>query len=326
MARNPCPCWISRGWSGSASRGLDAVLRGLQSRCTATPRAWPARAPASAGLRPPRRHPAGVGLTLTPSGVRRSTSDATWCEARIGWTSRRCRCDRGESSVEQPISWRRGLAVGVRSTSDARVAVMAIINRTPDSFYDKGATFRMAAQWGGALPDRGGPTGSMSVGLRARGPAPVDRRGARPGVAGRARARRSDVVSPSTPPSRRRGAALAAGASVVNDSSGLGPAGGRRGRRDRRGGRDTHRRAARVRRAAPATPMWSPRSGRFLRERDGSRRTAASHSSAWSSTPATTSTRTPSTRSSSLVGSGELGRSAPPLLVALSNKDFVGEP
>ena len=28
---------------------------------------------------------------------------------------------------------------------DGRVAVMAIVNRTPDSFYDRGATYELAA-------------------------------------------------------------------------------------------------------------------------------------------------------------------------------------
>jgi dihydropteroate synthase len=107
-----------------------------------------------------------------------------------------------------------------------RVAVMAVVNRTPDSFYDQGETFALdraveaavrAAELGADWIDIGGvPFG--------RGPAvstqeEIDR--VAPVVAAIAAA--SDVVvSVDTNRADVARAAIAAGAAVVNDTSGLG--------------------------------------------------------------------------------------------------------
>lgn len=109
---------------------------------------------------------------------------------------------------------------------DRQVAVMAVVNRTPDSFYDRGATFALdraveaalrAAELGADWVDIGGvPFG--------RGPAvstreEIDR--VAPVVA--AIASRSDVViSVDTNNAEVAREAIEAGASVVNDTSGLG--------------------------------------------------------------------------------------------------------
>ncbi|SMH39678.1 dihydropteroate synthase [Rathayibacter oskolensis] len=108
---------------------------------------------------------------------------------------------------------------------DRQVAVMAVVNRTPDSFYDRGSTFALdravaasvaAAELGADWVDIGGvPFG--------RGPAvslqeEIDR--VVPVVAGIHE--RSDVViSVDTTRAEVARASIAEGASVVNDTSGL---------------------------------------------------------------------------------------------------------
>ncbi|WP_420893266.1 dihydropteroate synthase [Rathayibacter rathayi] len=108
---------------------------------------------------------------------------------------------------------------------ERQVAVMAVVNRTPDSFYDKGSTFALdsaiqaavrAAESGADWVDIGGvPFG--------RGPAvslqeELDR--VIPVVAGIAE--RSDVVvSVDTTRAEVARSSIAAGAGVVNDTSGL---------------------------------------------------------------------------------------------------------
>ena len=37
------------------------------------------------------------------------------------------------------------LRIGALDVPDGRLLVMAIVNRTPDSFYDRGATYELAA-------------------------------------------------------------------------------------------------------------------------------------------------------------------------------------
>jgi len=117
--------------------------------------------------------------------------------------------------------------IGARTFDfDRQVAVMGVVNRTPDSFYDKGATFALdraveaavrAAEFGADWVDIGGvPFG--------RGPAvstqeEIDR--VAPVVAAIAAA--SDVViSVDTNKAAVAQAAIDAGAAVVNDTSGLG--------------------------------------------------------------------------------------------------------
>lgn len=117
--------------------------------------------------------------------------------------------------------------IGRRSFDfDRQVAVMAVVNRTPDSFYDRGATFALdravdaavrAAELGADWVDIGGvPFG--------RGPAvstaeEIDR--VAPVVAAIAAAT-DIVVSVDTNKAEVAEAAIAAGAAVVNDTSGLG--------------------------------------------------------------------------------------------------------
>lgn len=108
---------------------------------------------------------------------------------------------------------------------ERQVAVMAVVNRTPDSFYDKGSTFALdravaasvrAAEQGADWVDIGGvPFG--------RGPAvslqeELDR--VVPVVAG-IRERSDVVVSVDTTRAEVARASIAEGASVVNDTSGL---------------------------------------------------------------------------------------------------------
>lgn len=109
---------------------------------------------------------------------------------------------------------------------DRRVAVMAVINRTPDSFFDAGATFALdravaaalrAAQDGADWVDIGGvPFGrgaAVSVSEEIERVVPV--------VAAVVAA--SDVVvSVDTNSAAVAAAAIRAGAAVINDTSGLG--------------------------------------------------------------------------------------------------------
>jgi dihydropteroate synthase len=111
------------------------------------------------------------------------------------------------------------------SVFDKRVAVMAIVNRTPDSFYDRGATFALdkavdaalaAAADGADLVDIGGvPFG--------RGPAvslqeEIDR--VVPVVEG-IHAASDIVISVDTFNAEVARLSIAAGAGVINDTSGL---------------------------------------------------------------------------------------------------------
>jgi dihydropteroate synthase len=106
-----------------------------------------------------------------------------------------------------------------------RTAVMAILNRTPDSFYDRGATFGLDAALAAAERALADGADWLDVGGVKAGPGPpvseaeeLDR--VLPLVEA-IRARTDAVVSVDTfrPEVARR--ALAAGADVVNDPSGL---------------------------------------------------------------------------------------------------------
>jgi dihydropteroate synthase len=106
-----------------------------------------------------------------------------------------------------------------------QVAVMAIVNRTPDSFHDQGATFALDRAVEAALTAAADGADWVDVGgvPFGRGPeVPVDEELDRvvPLVAAIAAA--SDVViSVDTIDARVAEAAIAAGASVINDTSGL---------------------------------------------------------------------------------------------------------
>lgn len=118
--------------------------------------------------------------------------------------------------------------IGTRTFDfDSQVAVMAVVNRTPDSFHDRGATFLLeravasgvrAAELGADWVDIGGvPFG--------RGPAvstqeEIDR--VAPVIAALAAERDDIVISVDTNKAAVARAAIKAGAGVINDTSGLG--------------------------------------------------------------------------------------------------------
>lgn len=110
---------------------------------------------------------------------------------------------------------------------DRQVAVMAVINRTPDSFYDRGATFALdrAVQSAMHAADQGADWVDVGGVPFGRGPAvsvaeEIDR--VVPVVAAIARARPELVISVDTNSAEVAEYAIAAGASVINDTSGLG--------------------------------------------------------------------------------------------------------
>jgi dihydropteroate synthase len=109
---------------------------------------------------------------------------------------------------------------------ERQVAVMAVVNRTPDSFYDRGATFALdravdaavrAAEAGadwvdiGGVPFGRGPAVSVSEEIDRVVP-----------VIARIVERSDVVISVDTNRARVAKEAIAAGAAVVNDTSGLG--------------------------------------------------------------------------------------------------------
>ncbi|MFJ4044265.1 dihydropteroate synthase [Microbacterium sp. NPDC089987] len=118
--------------------------------------------------------------------------------------------------------------IGIREFDFARqVAVMAVINRTPDSFHDRGATFTLeravasalrAADLGADWVDIGGvPFGrGPAVSIREE----IDR--VVPVVEALAAERPELIISVDTNRADVAEQAIAAGAAVINDTSGLG--------------------------------------------------------------------------------------------------------
>ena len=108
---------------------------------------------------------------------------------------------------------------------ERQVAVMAVVNRTPDSFYDKGATFALDSAVSAALRAAADGADWVDIGGVPFGRGPdvsVDEEIARvvPVVEGIVAA--SDVVvSVDTNRAAVARAAIAAGAGVINDTSGL---------------------------------------------------------------------------------------------------------
>lgn len=108
---------------------------------------------------------------------------------------------------------------------ERQVAVMAVVNRTPDSFYDKGATFALDAAVTAALDAAAAGADWVDIGGVPFGRGPevtTEEEIARivPVVEGIVAA--SDVVvSVDTNRAAVARAAIAAGASVINDTSGL---------------------------------------------------------------------------------------------------------
>ena len=225
------------------------------------------------------------------------------------------------------------LRLGRGRFADDRLLVMAIVNRTPDSFYDRGRTFGLdtglervhaVVEEGADLVDIGGvkagPGDAVSRARRSTGRSPVRAavrdayrrprdqrrhlaaRGGRRGVRGR---RRPDQrrLGRSGPGARRRRRGHGAGAGVH--------ARRRRARRAllrtaslrRRG----HRRAWRTSRRRRSAP-W-PRGRPRPRARRPGPRLRQEHLALARGHPA----------------AGRAGRHRLPVLVPLSNKDFVGE-
>ncbi|WIB67649.1 dihydropteroate synthase [Curtobacterium sp. MCBD17_035] len=108
---------------------------------------------------------------------------------------------------------------------DRRIAVMAIVNRTPDSFHDRGATFALdrAVAAAVAAADEGADWVDVGGVKFAPGPeVPADEEADRVVPVVRALVQASDVVvSVDTFRPEVAAAAIAAGASVVNDTTGL---------------------------------------------------------------------------------------------------------
>ena len=108
---------------------------------------------------------------------------------------------------------------------ERQVAVMAVVNRTPDSFYDKGATFALDSAVTAALRAAGLGADWVDIGGVPFGRGPevgVDEEIARvvPVIEGIVAA--SDVVvSVDTNRAAVASAAISAGAAVINDTSGL---------------------------------------------------------------------------------------------------------
>jgi dihydropteroate synthase len=106
-----------------------------------------------------------------------------------------------------------------------RVAVMAVVNRTPDSFYDQGATFALEKAVEASLRAVAAGADWIDIGgvPFAPGPAlPPDEEAERVVPVIRALRERSDVViSADTFRPEVARAAIAAGADVINDTTGI---------------------------------------------------------------------------------------------------------
>lgn len=106
-----------------------------------------------------------------------------------------------------------------------RVAVMAIVNRTPDSFHDKGATFALerAVQASLAAVEEGADWVDVGGVPFGRGPAVdlVEELERIVPLVAAIRAASDVVISVDTFSAAVAGASLAAGADVINDTSGL---------------------------------------------------------------------------------------------------------
>jgi dihydropteroate synthase len=106
-----------------------------------------------------------------------------------------------------------------------RVAVMAVVNRTPDSFYDQGATFALQAAVDRALRavDEGADWVDVGGVPFGRGPAvtPTEELARVVPLVEAIRAQCDVVISVDTTRAEVARRSIAAGASVINDTSGL---------------------------------------------------------------------------------------------------------
>jgi len=215
---------------------------------------------------------------------------------------------------------------------DHRIAVMAIVNRTPDSFHDRGATFELdraveaavrAAEQGADWVDIGGVKFAPGPELPAADE--IDR--VVPVV--RQLAQESDVtISVDTFRPEVAAAAIEAGASVVNDTTGLSDPRMARVVADSDATIVITHSLAEPRRPLPAPPQYDDVTGSvvgFLRERVDRALAAGVPDSRIVVDPGHDLNK-------NTVHTLELTRRLPevvalgyPVLAAVSNKDFVGE-
>lgn len=215
---------------------------------------------------------------------------------------------------------------------DHRIAVMAIVNRTPDSFHDRGATFELdraveaavrAAEQGADWVDIGGVKFAPGPELPAADE--IDR--VVPVV--RQLAQESDVtISVDTFRPEVAAAAIEAGASVVNDTTGLSDARMASVVADSDATIVITHSLAEPRRPLPAPPQYDDVTGSivaFLRERVDRALAAGIPDSRIIVDPGHDLNK-------NTVHTLELTRRLPevvalgyPVLAAVSNKDFVGE-
>ena len=117
--------------------------------------------------------------------------------------------------------------IGAREFDFARrVAVMAIVNRTPDSFYDNGSTFALEAAVDSALRAVAEGADWVDIGGMAFSPdtaeiSPAEEIDRVLGVIEAVRAASDVVISVDTQRPEVARACVAAGANVVNDTTGL---------------------------------------------------------------------------------------------------------
>jgi dihydropteroate synthase len=120
-------------------------------------------------------------------------------------------------------AWRTVRSIGGRRFDFAReVAVMAIVNRTPDSFYDRGATFALDAAVGAARAAVADGADLIDVGgvkFAPGPPVPVEEEIERVVPVVRALGGVETVVSVDTFQPAVARAAIDAGAHVINDTS-----------------------------------------------------------------------------------------------------------
>ncbi|MFG2004724.1 dihydropteroate synthase [Spirillospora sp. NPDC048911] len=238
----------------------------------------------------------------------------------------------GQSAGFLPELIQPDRAIGARRFDfSRRVAVMAIINRTPDSFHDRGATFQLdraveaaeravadGADWLdiGGMPFGKGP--EISVAEEIDRVAPVIRA---------ARARTDAVISVDTFRAEVAEAALAAGADVVNDTSGLkdpglAPVVAKTGA----GLVVTHSLAGpRVEHPKPAYDDVVGEVGEFLRDRVARALAAGVDPGCIVIDPGHDLNKNTYHSLEITRRLGEIAAIGYPLLVAVSNKDFIGE-
>ena len=208
---------------------------------------------------------------------------------------------------------------------------MGILNRTPDSFYDRGATFGLDALLSRAEQLVAEGADILDVGGVKAGPGPevtepeeLDR--VLPAV--EALVHRFDVpVSVDTWRASVARAAYAAGAVMGNDISGFADpdylteaAGGRGGR----GGHPHPAGPPGARPRAASTPTWWPTSPPSWPNGPGGPWTPAFPPTGSCSTPGSIWARRPSSRSTLLRASDRLAALGYPLLLSASNKTFLG--